>query len=287
MFGSGFARLGIRHEGFKNEGFERLGVEIIKTRDGSDTVFRDDLNEPYHSIFGAITESQYIFIDTGLRKALERFKSYELRVTSHDFSPGPYPASCIQHPTSNILHPVSPGNSLNILEIGFGTGLNALLAQVEAEKRGIKLCYTTLEAYPLREEVWSQLNYPQQLCSAGYFPVFAKLHQCDWNSTEWISTHFSLHKILGEVQDFIPEPGQYQLVFFDAFGPEVQPELWTEKIFRIIFEGLAEGGILVTYSVKGTVVRALQAAGFITEKLPGPPGKRHILRATKKHPGPE
>ena len=125
------------------------------------------------------------------------------------------------------------------------------------------------------------LNYPYRLGSEKYTPVFASLHLAPWNEPAVISSCFNLHKIVGRVETYRPGPGTLNLVYFDAFGPDAQPELWTGDIFRALYEGLQPGGILTTYSVKGTVVRALQAAGFKTEKLPGPPGKRHILRAVK------
>ncbi len=229
-------------------------LALIKTADGSDTLFRRDLNQHYHSIHGALQESKHIFIENGFLCAIGKF------------------------------HP-GIGNSagfLNILEIGFGTGLNAFLTLAEAEKYGISVHYTAIEPFPLEMNYWQALNYPHLFGSADYSHLFAKLHLANWNVPEEISPHFTLEKIHGTIETYLPPPGSSDLVYFDAFGPDAQPELWTEQIFHQLCYGMSTSGILVTYSVKGIVVRALHAAGFSTEKLPGPPGKRHVLRATKK-----
>jgi tRNA U34 5-methylaminomethyl-2-thiouridine-forming methyltransferase MnmC len=239
-------------EGFPERN-QSSNLQIIRTEDGSDTLFHRELNQHYHSVFGAVQESRHIFIETGLFPAIDKFPQGNRDET----------------------------DCLNILEIGFGTGLNALLTLVEAEKRVTRIHYTTIEAFPLEENYWQTLNYQHLQGSVDFSKVFARLHQANWNHAEEISRDFILHKIHGKLEAYQPPPGNFNLVYFDAFGPEVQPELWTEEIFRNIFRSLAPDGILVTYSVKGSVVRALKAAGFSTEKLPGPPGKRHILRATK------
>jgi tRNA U34 5-methylaminomethyl-2-thiouridine-forming methyltransferase MnmC len=230
-------------------------VRLIVTNDGSHSLFVPELNEHYHSTFGAIQESQFIFINAG-------FRSLNL-------------------PT--LLPRLGEvGRGLCILEIGFGTGLNALLTQIEAEQSGRQVCYTSIEAFPVEQGTWSQMNFAEQLGSTGSKTVFERLHLAPWDQPVAISPHFTLHKIAGRLEDYLPDADQFHLVYFDAFGPEVQPALWTTEIFTMLFNSLKSGGTLVTYSVKGTVVRALKAAGFATEKLPGPPGKRHILRAVKK-----
>ncbi len=229
-------------------------LAFIKTADGSDTLFRRDLNQHYHSIHGALQESKHIFIENGFLCAIGKF------------NPDIY----------------NNAGFLNILEIGFGTGLNAYLTLAEAEKHGVRVHYTAIEPFPLKKNYWQALNYPHLLGSVDYSHLFAKLHLATWNLPEEISPHFTLEKIHGTIEAYLPATGLYDLVYFDAFGPDVQPELWTEQIFRQLCCGMSTSGILVTYSVKGTVVRALHVAGFRTEKLPGPPGKRHILRATKK-----
>jgi tRNA U34 5-methylaminomethyl-2-thiouridine-forming methyltransferase MnmC len=226
-------------------------VSFVTTGDGSDTLFVKDLNEHYHSTFGAIQESRFIFIETGL-------------------------AAVFRNP------PAGKQSAFHILEAGFGTGLNALLSQIEAERRQTTIDYTAIEAFPLGSETWERLNYPRMTGAAGSSEVFVKIHRAGWNAREKITGHFFLEKMQTSLEQYIPEPECFDLVFFDAFGPEVQPHLWTREIFGHLFQGLRRGGMLVTYSVKGIVVRAMKEAGFDVEKLPGPPGKRHILRALKK-----
>ncbi|MDD4602944.1 MAG: tRNA (5-methylaminomethyl-2-thiouridine)(34)-methyltransferase MnmD [Bacteroidales bacterium] len=224
-----------------------MDLEILQTRDGSDTLYNSALNESYHSTFGAIQESRFIFIDQGLRSAFQTFQ---------------------QEP-------------LQILEIGFGTGLNAFLTQMEAEKTGRKVTFSSLEAYPLPPEIWQQLNYPRQFYPIDCTAQFYQLHQAAWNQPEDISAHFILHKMAVTLEVFTPKDNFFHGVFFDAFSPAVQPELWSESVFKKIFTGMKSRATLMTYSVKGSVVRALKSAGFTVEKRPGPPGKRHILCATK------
>ncbi len=236
---------------------------LIKTGDGSDTLFVPELNEHYHSTFGAVQESQHIFIGAGLRLMID-----DLRLTITN--------------STDRCHASSDNPTLNILEIGFGTGLNALLTLMESEKTGINIHYTSIEAYPLEENIWRKMNYPDMTGSSDKSLLFEKLHQAEWNKNVAISPLFTLHKIHEVLESFHPAAEQFNLIYFDAFGPGVQPWLWTEQIFNRLFHGIVPGGILVTYSVKGLVVRALKAAGFTVEKLSGPPGKRHILRARKQ-----
>lgn len=219
--------------------------EIIVTDDGSHTLYVPDLDEHYHSTHGAICESQHIYIDSGFKKA------------------------------------ASLSGSIRIFEVGFGTGLNVLLTLLEAEKIKKPVCYTSIEAFPLKEDIWSALNYPVHLEKPGCTNVFSKIHEAGWGKSESISPYFTLQKIHGNLEDYIPGIGIFHLVYFDAFAPDVQPGMWTELIFRRIYDSMAPGGILVTYSVKGRVVRDLKGIGFKVEKLPGPQGKRHILMATK------
>ncbi len=228
-------------------------LQIIRTADGSDTIFHPGLNQHFHSTFGALEESRHIFIRAGLLHCLE---------------------------TVNVNQPGNHG-SLRILEVGFGTGLNALLTQIEAEKQRIKVHYTAIEVFPLEDCYWQLLNYPGVVGSCDSNQAYRQIHLVTWNAPGNISTYFTLLKFHTTLESFIPGDTEFNLVFFDAFGPDAQPELWTEEIFRKLYKGLAPGGVLVTYSVKGTVARALRSAGFYTEKLPGPSGKRHILRAIK------
>ena len=235
---------------------------IERTEDGSATLFVPELNEHYHSVKGARTESQHIFIDMGLK-------------------------------ASAAIRP-------RVLEIGFGTGLNALLTLETAgqEKRAVH--YTGIELSPLSWEEVDVLNYSDH-------PLFMELHTAPWDTDVNITPYFTLHKIQGDVNKVIsgerlgisdkspinhsslianplsltPNP-YFDLVYFDAFAPEKQPEMWSEELFRNIYACMNANGILTTYCAKGVIRRLLQAVGFTVERLPGPPGgKREILRATK------
>jgi len=225
---------------------KRENPDIILTGDGSNTLFVSGLNEHYHSTGGAIRESRHIYINSGFKKA------------------------------------ASLANSIHIFEVGFGTGLNALLTWAEAEKTKKPVFYTSIEAFPLNKEIWSVLNYPGQLNIPGSVDIFRILHESSWGNIESVSPYFTLHKIHEKMEDFIPPSSVYHCIYFDAFSPDVEQSLWSELIFRRIYNSMAPGAALVTFSVKGRVVRTLKEIGFGIEKLTGPPGKRHILRATKK-----
>ncbi|WP_029037996.1 tRNA (5-methylaminomethyl-2-thiouridine)(34)-methyltransferase MnmD [Salinimicrobium xinjiangense] len=220
--------------------------EIIKTGDGSYTIYLPDWNEHYHSKHGAVQEALHVFIKTGLHFYLEKNSSKEV----------------------------------NILEIGFGTGLNALLTYMEAEALKVRVKYTGVEAYPVSAGELAALDYAEVVPGENASEVFEKLHASRWEEREEISSFFSLQK---EKKFFheISAKEEFDLIFFDAFGPRVQPELWSEEVFRNMFRALRKKSVLVTYSAKGDVRRAMQAAGFEVERLPGPPGKREMLRATK------
>mgnify|MGYP001427621098 FL=1 len=218
--------------------------KIIITDDGSTTIHLPDLDEQYHSKHGAIQEAYHVFINTGLEYLLKQ------------------------------LQP----NPLKILEIGLGTGLNAFITLLEADKNKIPISFTGVEAYPISSLEIEKLNYPLLLNSTEAY--FKKLHQSEWEKQISISTHFS---ILKRKQFFseITDKNNFHLIYFDAFGARVQPELWTEQIFKKMYTALKKGGVLVTYSAKGSVRRAMQTVGFEVERLPGPPGKREMLRARK------
>jgi tRNA U34 5-methylaminomethyl-2-thiouridine-forming methyltransferase MnmC len=220
-----------------------MTIQPVITEDGSMTLFIPELNEHYHSIHGAVQESMHIFINNGYMQ--------------------------IQ---------TSPAR---IFEAGFGTGLNALLTFLVSEKAGMVVHYTTIEKFPLDDNIVRSLNYPE-MTDPAKDKIFQVLHDAPWGQDVGISEYFTLHKIKGDLCEIQLPASAYDLVYFDAFGPEVQPELWTEEIFRMLYQSVKEGACLVTYSVKGSVKRALKAAGFRLEKLPGPPGKREMTRATKK-----
>jgi len=216
-------------------------AELIMTGDGSLTVFDPETGDHYHSVHGAIQESQFIYTGCGL--------DYFNR------------------------------DSLAIFEAGLGTGLNALLSCIRSSDTGMKLTYTAMEKYPLGIEITNKLNYAEILKGdAG--KIFDAIHSCPWETPSAITEQFTLLKIRGDlVTDTLT--GLYDLIYFDAFGPDKQPEMWTDKVFRKISGITESGSVLVTYSVKGDVKRILRSYGFKVSLLPGPPGKRQILRAIK------
>lgn len=217
--------------------------EIITTADGSTTIQIKEWDEQYHSKHGAIQEAYHVFIDSGL----SLFEDQEL----------------------------------SILEIGFGTGLNAFITYLETKKRGLNINYVGVEAYPVASEELQQLNYISELKAESFSKAFQLMHSSPWEKEIAISDVFILHK----QQKYFAElemQDMFNLIYFDAFGARVQPELWKEAIFKKMYSALKDGGVLVTYSAKGSVRRAMQTVGFTVERLPGPPGKREMLRATKK-----
>jgi len=221
--------------------------EFLTTQDGSVTIHLPDWNEQYHSIHGAINEAKHVFLKHGL----------EFFITSEE----------------NKAHPIA------ILEIGFGTGLNAFLTSLFAEANGLVINYTGAEAYPVEPSEIQQLNYSELLKAPK--DTFALLHESPWEVANIVSDNFTLTKrklFFSEIKD----KAAFHIIYFDAFGARVQPELWTEEIFEAMFNALLPNGVLVTYSAKGSVRRAMQAVGFTVERLPGPPGKREMLRAIKE-----
>lgn len=226
--------------------------KIITTSDGSKTIQIEDWNEQYHSIHGALQEANHVFIKHGLLFFLE---------------------SC--HPEF-----VSGSHPVSIIEIGFGTGLNAFLTFLKAEELQQSINYNGIEAYPVKTEEIQQLNYVE-LISENHKVEFEKIHAVNWEEQHGITPNFKLKKQQKFFKDITAE-NEFDIVYFDAFGARVQPELWTEDIFKIMYNAMKDNGVLVTYSAKGSVRRAMQAVGFTVERLPGPPGKREMLRAQKK-----
>jgi tRNA U34 5-methylaminomethyl-2-thiouridine-forming methyltransferase MnmC len=244
---------------------EHTDIHLIETSDGSHSLFVPALNETYHSRHGAIQESQWVFIKQGLEYAclnkgprMHEMEFGNAQVTSREGR-------------------VPERKQVRIYEVGFGTGLNAILAMRWAEENDVHVHFTTLETNVLSPELAAQLNYASAEKERS---DFLKMHTCKWNQDVVITSHFTLHKVQRRVQDEQAE-NQYDVVFYDAFGPPTQPEMWTLAIFQRMFTALKPGGIFVTYCAKGQVRRDLQAAGFTVERLPGPPGKREMLRATK------
>ena len=223
--------------------------KIIITGDGSGSISIPGMNVTYHSIHGAIRESKHVFIEAGLKS----------------------------------VRPLAAARRIGIFEMGFGTGLNALLTLTEAEKLNRKVHYETIELFPLNNEMIRSLNYCEQLERSDLQTVFEKLHTCDWEKEITITPNFLFKKSRTNLLNFeTPRTsGTFELIYFDAFDPNVQPELWTKEIFDKMFSLLQPGGLLVTYSSKGDVRRAMQSAGFNVEKLPGPLFKREITKASK------
>lgn len=218
--------------------------EFMITADGSSTIHLPDWNEQYHSKNGALQEAYHVFIEAGLYKIAETVKN------------------------------------IAVLEIGFGTGLNAFITFLESDRFGLNIDYIGIEAYPVCEDELENLNYVTLLNAESKKNVFKKMHTVDWNEKQSISTHFSLTKRKQFFED-ITDENSYNLIYFDAFGAKNQPDLWTEVIFEKMYKAIKNNGVLVTYAAKGSVRRAMQTVGFTVERLPGPAGKREMLRATK------
>jgi tRNA U34 5-methylaminomethyl-2-thiouridine-forming methyltransferase MnmC len=217
--------------------------------DGSHTLYSEKAGECYHSIHGALNESLHIFIDAGFKAIL---KKYQIKQKS----------------------------SVRILEIGFGTGLNALLTGLEAMQENILVDYTGFEPFPVPEAVWKQLNYCT-LLSEKSEKIFSDMHECGWETMHKINPFFNFTKKLQGFMEVNLADNSFDLIYFDAFSPEAQPELWEQEVFDKCFSVMAPEGILVTYCAKGRVKRALKSSGFTVENLPGPAGKREITRAQK------
>ncbi len=249
---------------------------LIETADGSHSLYVNELDEHYHSIHGAIAEAIHVFIKAGVQHLYEKGM-----------------------------------REVNILEIGFGTGLNTLLTLLEAERLNMKINYTSLEAFPLDMELLNQLNYVEMIATAkddlpnqvrddnnynGHADLvsasvknklqnkieddFQKIHSAKWEQEISLSDNFTLHKIKNTLQN-ITFKKQFDLIYFDAFGPRVQPEMWTEELFMKIWNATSLAGCLVTYCAKGEVKRTLKKVGYVVETLPGPPRKREMVRGNK------
>jgi tRNA U34 5-methylaminomethyl-2-thiouridine-forming methyltransferase MnmC len=255
-----------------------VSATLLITEDGSHSLLDERTGETYHSIHGAVQESNHIFIERGL---LHRACNTQL-------------STSIPVPTK-----------LKILEVGFGTGLNALLTWLEAESKGIDISYTTVELYPIRKSEWEKLNYTgiapisqnkdlqqglpafkpttnelkRQQVNAQSLVSFHQLHTSRWGEFHTLSGHFTFRKLQVDFTAYTPDT-KYDLIYFDAFSPEKQPELWISKRFEMISRHCNPGAILTTYCAKGIVKQALRSAGFHVERLKGPPGKRHMLRAS-------
>lgn len=218
-------------------------MQIIKTSDGSQTIYLPEINEQYHSVNGAVTESEYVYIEKGY----------------------------LYHQRMNQ----------KVFEVGFGTGLNCLLTALQAEQHRKPTKYIAIEKFPLEKYITDKLNYGRQI-SENAQTVFEKIHSCKWNQDVQVSDYFSLLKINGDLLNCnLDDIDNCSVVYFDAFGSDKQPEMWTPLIFSKISQLTSIGGVLVTYSAKGEVRRQLTTSGFAMERLPAHP-KEEMLRGIKK-----
>lgn len=223
-----------------------LNFNIEKTADGSITLYCDDIDEHYHSIKGALTESLHVYVEMGWRKFAAQHQA-----------------------------------PVRVFEVGFGTGLNAALTAKAALEAKVKTEYFAVELYPIAAEISERLLDYQSPDYAGHFK---SVNEVPWDMSVAINPFFTLHKISADLLT-INLPSEINVVYFDAFAPEKQPEMWDEEIFRKLFNAMTPAGVLTTYCAKGAIRRLLQRIGFLTERLPGPSaGKREILRATKVGP---
>ena len=216
--------------------------EIITTNDGSTTIHLPELNESYHSKHGAIQEAYHVFIKNGLS--------------------------------------LFEGKSVSVLEIGFGTGLNSFITYLEAKKSNQSIDYVGVEAYPVAVEEALQMNYVKELNANEEVTIFKNMHESIWEEKIAISDDFSLTKRQQLFQDIYDEDA-FNLIYFDAFGFRVQPELWSLEIFQKMYNALKINGVIVTYACRSSIKNAMVECGFKVEKLPGAPGKREMLRAKK------
>jgi tRNA U34 5-methylaminomethyl-2-thiouridine-forming methyltransferase MnmC len=217
------------------------GLEIITTADGSHTLRNTELDETYHSVHGAVQESMHVFIRSGL----------------------------------DFFCNTNKCETISILEIGFGTGLNALLTSQFASEKKVNISYTTLEPFPLPRDVWAKLNYGDS--DRRHFEI---IHETPWNVMQSVSGNFSMLKLKVALQQ-ADLTEKYDVVFFDAFASSVQPELWVFDSLKKVTDAMKSSSVFVTYSAKGQLKRDLKALGLTVETLPGPPGKTEMVRATK------
>lgn len=215
--------------------------KIVITNDGSHSIYNPEINECYHSKHGSILEAEHVFIRNGFLASNKK--------------------------------------ELNILEVGFGTGLNALLTAQQAINKKVNTNYHTIELYPIKEEEYKQLNFAELIGVSNSNLI--DLHTCNWETQEQINSHFNITKIKTALEDF-DTTTKYNIIYFDAFSPEKQPHLWTDSIFKKMHTLLKDDGFLVTYCAKGVVKRTLKAVGFKVVALDGPPGKRQMTRAEKQ-----
>ncbi|KAA9333189.1 tRNA (5-methylaminomethyl-2-thiouridine)(34)-methyltransferase MnmD [Hymenobacter busanensis] len=225
-----------------------MKVEVRTTADGSSTLYVPALDEHYHSTHGAVQEAQHVYLNAGLEPALTEATSTPLWV----------------------------------LEVGFGTGLNALLTLQRSLTAEQPIFYDTIEKHPLSAGVIAQLGAERYIACPELLDCYQQLHTANWGVPVALTPQFALHKMSGALQNMSLCEDTYQVIYFDAFAPEKQPDMWTDDVFRQLYEAAAHGGCLVSYCAKGSFKRSLKAAGWVVESLPGPQGKREMTRAWKR-----
>jgi len=224
-----------------------MEIKIIQTEDGSHSLYRPDIMESYHSFHGAMQESVHVYIKSGLDYFASKNKG-----------------------------------AIQVFELGFGTGLNALLAWQWATENKREVIYTTIEPYPLDAVIWSQLNFAESLNSPEESKqVFEQIHLLSWGEFHQITPYFKFQKIASTLQDFEIPASQFHVIFYDAFAPKKQSELWEEAALKKVFESLKPSGVLTTYCAQGQFQRTLASAGFQVERIAGPRGKKHMVRGLK------
>ncbi len=220
-------------------------IKIVASGDGSHTIFHSGLNETYHSMHGAVQESEHVFIKAGLEQL------------------------------------ISSKTCIHIFEVGFGTGLNAWLTYKAIAGSASKIIYHSIEPYPLSEEIYSQLNYTKDIEDKSLNDFFLKLHTAPWDEEVELNSNFVLKKIKAKLEEYKPQEGYFDLIYYDAFAPSKQAEMWLPENIEKVYNLLTKGGILVTYCARGQFKRDLKAVGFTVETLVGPPGKKEMTRAEK------
>lgn len=222
-------------------------MKIIQTSDGSHTLYLEEMDETYHSRHGAIQESRHVFLKNGFRHGISSWSEKEI----------------------------------SIFEIGFGTGLNALLTAIDALKYRKSINYTTIEPCPISSSILYELNYKNHIPTAGAGTLLNAIHEAEWESRQRIHEYFYLRKRKVKYQDFTPADNHYHLIYYDAFAPNKQPEMWNLELIDKAHRSLKNRGFLVTYCAQGQFKRNLAACGFEVTTLPGPPGKKEMIRAIK------
>jgi tRNA U34 5-methylaminomethyl-2-thiouridine-forming methyltransferase MnmC len=221
-------------------------IKIVESEDGSHTLFHTGLNETYHSMHGAVQESEHVFIQAGLEQKIP-----------------------------------APENTLHIFEVGFGTGLNAWLTYKRVAGTDLKVVYHSIEPFPLGEEIYSKLNYVQTTEDEALRDFFSTLHKAPWNEEVTLNSNFTLKKIKSRLEEYQLPVGIFDIIYYDAFAPSKQAEMWLPENIQKAHALLNKGGLLVTYCARGQFKRDLKAVGFLVETLPGPPGKKEMTRGVK------